>query len=103
METTKQTLPREAIDAYNLYIHGEIDRRSFLDRVKNVAVSGVAAAAIVDQLMPNYAEAQKVSPTDPRNQDRTLPRYRRRTATARSPGCSCVRPRPALSACPPSW
>ena len=66
METTKQTLPREAIDAYNLYIHGEIDRRSFLDRVKNVAVSGVAAAAIVDQLMPNYAEAQKVLPTDPR-------------------------------------
>ena len=66
METTKQTLPREAIDAYNLYIHGEIDRRSFLDRVKKVAVSGVAAAAIVDQLMPNYAEAQKVSPTDPR-------------------------------------
>ena len=66
METTKQTLPREAIDAYNLYIHGEIDRRSFLDRVKKIAVSGVAAAAIVDQLMPNYAEAQKVSPADPR-------------------------------------
>ena len=66
METTKQTLPREAIDAYNLYIHGEIDRRSFLDRVKKVAVSSVAAAAIVDQLMPNYAAAQQVSPTDPR-------------------------------------
>jgi len=66
MEPTKQTLPREAIDAYNLYIHGEIDRRSFLDRVKKVAVSSVAAAAIVDQLMPNYAAAQQVSPTDPR-------------------------------------
>jgi carboxymethylenebutenolidase len=34
--------------------------------VKNVAVSSVAAAAIVDQLMPNYAAAQQVSPTDPR-------------------------------------
>ena len=66
MEPTKQPLPREAIDAYNLYIHGEIDRRSFLDRVKKVAISGVAAAAIVDQLMPNYAAAQQVSPTDPR-------------------------------------
>lgn len=66
MEPTKQTLPREAIDAYNLFIHGEIDRRSFLDRVKKVAVSSVAAAAIVDQLMPNYAAAQQVSPTDPR-------------------------------------
>jgi carboxymethylenebutenolidase len=66
MEPMKQTLPREAIDAYNLYIHGEIDRRSFLYRVKKVAVSSVAAAAIVDQLMPNYAAAQQVSPTDPR-------------------------------------
>lgn len=66
MEQTKSTLPRETIDAYNLYIHGDIDRRSFLSRVKKVAVSGVAAAAIVDQLMPNYAAAQVVPPTDAR-------------------------------------
>ena len=66
MEPTKLPPPREAIDAYNLFIHGEIDRRTFLDRVKKVAVSSVAAAAIVDQLMPNYAAAQQVSPTDPR-------------------------------------
>lgn len=66
MEPMKPPPPREAIDAYNLFIHGEIDRRAFLDRVKKVAVSGVAAAAIVDQLMPNYAAAQQVSPTDPR-------------------------------------
>ena len=66
MEQTKPTLPREAIDAYNLYIHGDIDRRSFLSRVKKVAVSSVAAAAMVDQLMPNYAAAQVVAPTDPR-------------------------------------
>ncbi len=66
MEPTKQPVPREAIDAYNLFIHGHIDRRSFLDRVKKVAVSSAAAAAIVDQLMPNYAAAQQVAPTDPR-------------------------------------
>jgi carboxymethylenebutenolidase len=66
MEPTKPTVPREAIDAYNLYIHGHIDRRSFMDRVKKVAVSATAAAAIVDQLMPNYAAAQQVSPTDSR-------------------------------------
>ena len=66
MEPTKTPVPREAIDAYNLYIHGHIDRRSFLDRVKKVAVSSAAAAAIVDQLMPNYAAAQQVSPTDSR-------------------------------------
>jgi carboxymethylenebutenolidase len=66
MEPTKQPIPREAIDAYNLFIHGNIDRRAFLDRVKKVAVSSAAAAAIVDQLMPNYAAAQQVSPTDSR-------------------------------------
>ncbi len=66
MEPTKHPVPREAIDAYNLFIHGHIDRRSFLDRVKKVAVSSAAAAAIVDQLMPNYAAAQQVAPTDPR-------------------------------------
>ena len=59
-------VPREAIEAYDLFIHGHIDRRSFIDRVKKVAVSTVAAAAIVDQLMPNYAAAQQVKPDDPR-------------------------------------
>ncbi len=66
MEQQKQTVPAEAIEAYNLYIHGHIDRRSFLGRVNKVAVSSVAAAAIVDQLMPNYAAAQQVAPTDAR-------------------------------------
>ena len=66
MEPTKQPIPREAIDAYNLFIHGEIDRRAFMDRVKKVAVSTAAAAALVDQLMPDYAAAQQVSPTDAR-------------------------------------
>jgi len=66
MESTKQPIPREAIDAYNLFIHGEIDRRAFLDRVKKVAVSTAAAAALVNQLMPDYATAQQVSPTDAR-------------------------------------
>jgi carboxymethylenebutenolidase len=63
---SNQEIPREAIHAYNLFIHGEIDRRAFIDRVKKVAVSTVAAGAIVDQLMPNYAEAQQVKPEDPR-------------------------------------
>jgi carboxymethylenebutenolidase len=66
MEQTKLQIPAEAVEAYTQYIHGEIDRRSFMSRVNKVAVSTVAAAAIVDQLMPNYAAAQQVSPTDAR-------------------------------------
>jgi carboxymethylenebutenolidase len=64
--TQAQQIPPEAIEAYNLFIHGDIDRRAFMDRVKKVAVSSVAAAAMVDALMPNYAAAQQVSPTDSR-------------------------------------
>ena len=66
MEQRTTNIPAEAIEAYTQYIHGEIDRRSFLSRVNKVAVSSVAAAAIVDQLMPNYAAAQQVKPTDTR-------------------------------------
>jgi len=66
MEVTKQSVPKEAVEAYNLFIHGHIDRRSFMDRVTKVAASTAAAVAIVDYLMPNYASAQQVSPTDPR-------------------------------------
>src|SRR5688572_25827786 len=62
----KPELPPEAIQAYNLFIHGEIDRRAFMHRVNKVAASTVAAAAMVDALMPNYAEAQQVRPDDPR-------------------------------------
>ena len=66
MDRTKQPVPPEAIEAYNLFIHGEIDRRAFLDRVNRIAISAVAAAALIDQLKPDYAAAQQVSPTDER-------------------------------------
>jgi carboxymethylenebutenolidase len=66
MKTTESQIPAEAIEAYNQYIHGEIDRRAFFDRVNKVAVSTVAATAMVDALMPNYAAAQQVAPTDAR-------------------------------------
>jgi len=66
MNQAKPDVPPEAIEAYNLYIHGRIDRRSFLDRVRKVTVSAVAAGAVIDQLMPNYAAAQQVPTNDPR-------------------------------------
>src|SRR5262245_23473178 len=58
-------IPAEAVEAYNLFIHGEIDRRSFMDRVTRVVGAG-AVAGTIEALMPNYAAAQQVSPTDAR-------------------------------------
>ncbi|HTE19227.1 MAG TPA: dienelactone hydrolase family protein [Armatimonadota bacterium] len=66
MKQGRLDVPPEAIEAYNLYIHGNIDRRAFLERVAKVAASALAATTILDQLMPNYAAAQQVSPEDPR-------------------------------------
>src|SRR5205085_7659396 len=62
----KPKVPIEAVQLYNLFIHGEISRRDFMDGVKRFAVGGLAAATIIDALMPNYAQAQQVSKTDDR-------------------------------------
>jgi carboxymethylenebutenolidase len=66
MEPTKPKLPSAAIELYNLFIHGEISRRDFMDGVQRLATGGLAAAAIVDALMPDYALGQQVSKTDDR-------------------------------------
>src|ERR1700744_3256316 len=65
MEPTKRKLPAEAIEIYNEFIHGEISRRAFIERVQGLA-GGLAAATIVDALMPDYARGQQVSRTDDR-------------------------------------
>src|SRR5215831_9890173 len=64
MEPTKLKLPGEAIQLYNLFIHGEIGRREFLAGVQRFAVGGLTAAAIVEALMPNYALGQQVAKDD---------------------------------------
>src|ERR1700680_222961 len=66
MESAKPKLPAEAVELYNLFIHGVISRRSFIDNVQRFAVGGLAASAIIEALMPNYALAQQVSKTDDR-------------------------------------
>jgi carboxymethylenebutenolidase len=66
METNKPKVPREAIDLYNLFIHGGISRREFMDRLKRFAVGGLTVTTLADALMPNYASAQQVSRTDDR-------------------------------------
>ncbi len=66
MEPTKPKLPREAIELYNLFIHGEISRRDFMDGVQRFAIGGLAFTAIIEALMPNYALGQQVSKSDDR-------------------------------------
>jgi carboxymethylenebutenolidase len=66
MDVVRPKLPPEAIELYNLFIHGEISRRDFMERVQRFAVGGLTAAAVVAALMPNYAAGQQVPRTDDR-------------------------------------
>jgi carboxymethylenebutenolidase len=66
MEPTRPKLPSEAVELYNLYIHGVISRRAFMDGVQRFAIGGLAVTTIIEALMPNYAQAQQVSKTDDR-------------------------------------
>lgn len=59
-------IPQDAIEVYNQYIHGEIDRRSFMDGLNKFAVGGLTVGAMVDLLMPQYAAGQQVSKSDDR-------------------------------------
>jgi carboxymethylenebutenolidase len=72
MTPPKEPLPTAAVEAYNLFIHGFISRRAFLSRIQGLAVGGLAAASMVEALMPNYALAQQVSPDDVRIQAQTV-------------------------------
>lgn len=58
--------PQELLDLFDLYVHGEIGRRDFLDGAKKFASGGVTATAIWESLRPNYAWAQQIPKDDPR-------------------------------------
>jgi carboxymethylenebutenolidase len=58
--------PQELLDLFDEYQHGDIDRRTFLDRAVKFAVGGLSVAAIFEGLKPNYTWAQQVPPGDKR-------------------------------------
>jgi carboxymethylenebutenolidase len=58
--------PQELLDLFHLYVHGDIDRRSFLQGSAKYAVGGLTVAGIFEALRPNYAWAQQIAPDDKR-------------------------------------
>jgi carboxymethylenebutenolidase len=58
--------PQELLDLFDKYVHGDIDRRAFLDGAQRFATSTVTAAMLFESLRPNYAWAQQVAKDDPR-------------------------------------
>jgi carboxymethylenebutenolidase len=58
--------PQELLDLFDLYVHGDIDRRGFFEGAKKFAVGGVTVMAIWESLRPNYAWAEQVPKNDSR-------------------------------------
>src|SRR5438874_10933428 len=58
--------PQELLDLFHRYVHGDINRRDFLEGAGKFAVGGLTAAAIFESLKPNYAWAQQVPKDDKR-------------------------------------
>jgi carboxymethylenebutenolidase len=63
---TAHDFDQDLLILFDAYVHGIIDRRSFLDQAKKFAVGGVTAAMLLDQLSPKFAEAQQVPRDDVR-------------------------------------
>ena len=58
--------PQELLDLFHEYQHGDITRRTFLDRATKFAVGGLTVGTIFESLRPNYAWAQQVPADDKR-------------------------------------
>lgn len=66
---TAAEFPQELLNLFDKYVHGDIDRRAFLDGAQKFATGGVTAAMLFEALRPNYAWAQQVAKDDARIKD----------------------------------
>ncbi len=70
METPKfdkiEDFPPEVVKLFDKYVHGDIDRRGFLEAASKYAVAGTSAAVFLNALSPKFAEAEQIAQNDPR-------------------------------------
>ena len=64
--------PQELLNLFDVYVHGGMSRRAFLDGAQKFAAGGVTAAALFEMLKPNYAWAIQVPPDDSRITSKTV-------------------------------
>jgi carboxymethylenebutenolidase len=51
---------------FDAYVHGDVDRRGFLDKAQRFAKAGVTGAGLLAALSPDFAAGQQVRPDDAR-------------------------------------
>ena len=63
---TAQDFDQELLILFDAYVHGNIDRRGFLDKAQKFAVGGLTAVGILAALSPNFAMGQVIPKEDGR-------------------------------------
>jgi carboxymethylenebutenolidase len=67
MERKKATdFPQELLHMFDQYVHGDINRRQFLEGANRFAIGGLTATALFESLRPQFAWAQQVAKDDSR-------------------------------------
>lgn len=72
---SSKEFPQELWSHFDKYVHGEMDRRTFLGSLQKFAIGGVTVGALWDVLSPNYTWAIQVPKDDKRikTEDVTVP------------------------------
>lgn len=63
---TAHDFDQELLILFDAYVHGNLDRRGFLDQAQKFAKAGLTAAGLLAALSPNFALGQQVKPDDAR-------------------------------------
>jgi carboxymethylenebutenolidase len=63
---TASDFDQELLILFDGYVHGNLDRRGFLDKAQRFAKVGVTAAGLLAALSPDFAAGQQVPKDDPR-------------------------------------
>ena len=63
---TAQDFDQELLILFDAYVHGNIDRRGFLEKAQKFAVGGLTAVGLLAALSPNFAMGQVVPKDDAR-------------------------------------
>src|SRR6266481_66010 len=67
MERKKATdFPQELLHMFDQYVHGDINRRQFLEGANKFAIGSLTATALFESLRPHFAWAQQVAKDDSR-------------------------------------
>lgn len=63
---TARDFAPEVLRLFDQYVHGQLDRRGFLQGAGKYTTAAVSAEMLLAQLAPNFAHAQQVAPDDAR-------------------------------------